>query len=134
MLERGFVLAVGRYPCVAASVRRARRIAVEAYAPYPGVDRFAVELLISELATNAVLHATGDSFDVLCHSPLGGSVQVEVHDRCRAVPVRRQPAVQDESGRGLELLDTLASHWRTERTANGKSLIFTLQEGSCSNR
>lgn len=132
MLERGFVLAVGRYPCVAASVRRARRIAVEAYAPFPTVDRDAVELLISELATNAVLHAAGDSFDVLCHSPLAGTVQVEVHDRCPAVPVRRRAHIQDESGRGLELLDLLAAHWRTERTANGKSLIFTLREGPCS--
>ncbi|MBR7675808.1 ATP-binding protein [Streptomyces daliensis] len=126
----GFVLAVECFPCVPGSVARARRRAAEAYAAYPLVDAFAVGLLVSEAATNAVVHAaSGGDFYVLCHAPASGTVQIEVHDGGRGAPVRRCAAGLDEHGRGLELLDLLAAGWRTEPTAHGKSLIFTLGEG-----
>lgn len=130
MHERGHVLAVGRYRREPGSVAQARKLVATAYAAYPWIDGSVVELLVSEAVTNAVLHADGDDFYVLCHSPspVDGSVQIEVHDRGNALPRRRQAAELDETGRGLTLLDLLAAAWRTERTATGKSLIFTLGE------
>ncbi|MGP3970803.1 ATP-binding protein [Streptomyces sp. 6N223] len=128
MHERGHVLSVGRYRREPGSVAMARRAATQAYAAYPWIDPALVALLVSEAATNAVLHSTGSDFDVLCHSPspLDGSVQIEVHDRSRAVPCPRQATELDEHGRGLALLDLLAAAWRTEATATGKSFVVTL--------
>jgi anti-sigma regulatory factor (Ser/Thr protein kinase) len=133
MGERGFVLAVGRYRRDPQSVALARRNAVQAYAAYPWIDGSLVALLVSEVVTNAVLHADGSHFYVLCHSPspVDGSVQVEVHDRSSSLPHRRQATDQDENGRGLALLDLLAARWRTERTASGKTLVFTLEGDKC---
>ncbi|MDT0447320.1 ATP-binding protein [Streptomyces johnsoniae] len=129
MHERGHVLAVGRYRCEPRAVAQARRTAVEAYSPFPWIDSGVVALLVSELATNAVLHSNGADFYVLCHSPslADGSVQVEVHDGGSALPAARMADALDEGGRGLELLGVLAAHWRTERTTTGKSLVFTLK-------
>lgn len=133
MHDRRHVLAIGRYRREAGSVARARKSAAEAYAAYPGVDRSLVELLVSEAATNAVVHSDGPDFYVLCHSPspVDGSVQVEVHDSGNGLPRRREAGELDEGGRGLALLDVLAAHWRTERTATGQSLVFTLKADGC---
>jgi anti-sigma regulatory factor (Ser/Thr protein kinase) len=127
------VLAVGRYRREPGAVGRARRTAAAAYAAHPWVDGSLVALLVSELATNAVLHSTGPDFYVLCHSPspLDGSIQVEVHDGGGGPPLLRQPTAADDHGRGLVLLDLLASTWRTEPTSAGKSLVSTLTREAC---
>lgn len=132
MRDGRHVLAIGRYRREPGAVARARKSVAEAYAACPGIDHFVLALLVSEAATNAVVHSDGPDFYVLCHapSPVDGSVQVEVHDSGPGLPRRREPAETEElaeGGRGLVLLDDLAAHWRTEKTANGKSLIFTLK-------
>jgi anti-sigma regulatory factor (Ser/Thr protein kinase) len=129
MRERGHVLAIGRYLREPGAAARARRAATEAYAAFPWIDGSLLALLVSEVVTNAVLHAEGADLYLLCHSPSpsDGSVQVEVHDGSSRLPCQRQAAGLDENGRGLALLDLLAADWRTERTATGKSLIFTLE-------
>lgn len=112
---------------------RARKAAAEAYAAFPWIDSSIVELLVSEAATNAVIHSDGADFHLVCHSPspLDGSVQVEVHDRGGGLPRPRPSLPLDEGGRGLALLGLLAAGWRTERTATGKSLIFILEGNTC---
>ncbi|MFD8967245.1 ATP-binding protein [Streptomyces sp. NPDC059568] len=129
MDPRGYVLAVERYPCTPVAVRQARAFAGRAYAPFPWVDHDAVKLLVSETATNAVLHAGGGGFDLICHSPLGSSVQIELHDRSKTEPARRPHSEWDSHGRGLELLDILAPGWSVVTTLTGKGLIFTLENG-----
>ncbi|MFE4367121.1 ATP-binding protein [Streptomyces sp. NPDC056835] len=128
MDQRGYVLAVERYPCTAVAVPEARAIAARAYAPYPWVDHDTVKLLVSETATNAVLHAGGGGFDLICHAPFDGSVQVELHDRSALHrPSRRAHGAWDQHGRGLELLDLLAPGWSVVRTMTWKGLIFTVK-------
>jgi anti-sigma regulatory factor (Ser/Thr protein kinase) len=64
-----------------------------------------VELVVTELATNALRHGT-DPIDIsLCYS--GHDLRTEVHDHGTGRPVRRQTTADDEQGRGLELLDGL---------------------------
>jgi hypothetical protein len=129
--QRGYVLAVERYPCTAVAVPEARAIAARAYAPYPWVDHDMVRLLVSETATNAVLHAGGGGFDLICHSPVGSSIQIELHDRSTSEPTRRVATAWDSHGRGLELLDVLAPGWFVVTTPTGKSLIFRLEANPC---
>ncbi|ADI11119.1 hypothetical protein SBI_07999 [Streptomyces bingchenggensis BCW-1] len=127
MGERSYVLVTERYPCRVNAVGRARDLAVQAYAAIPWVDHEVIRLLVSETATNAVLHSGGGEFDLICHSPCDGAIQIELHDRSAKEPERRTHAVLDSHGRGLELLDLLAPGWSVETTLTGKGLIFSLE-------
>lgn len=63
------------------------------------------ELVVTELATNALRHGTGPIDIALSYS--GKDLRTEVHDHGAGRPVRRRTTVDDEQGRGLELIDGL---------------------------
>jgi anti-sigma regulatory factor (Ser/Thr protein kinase) len=62
-------------------------------------------LLVSEIVTNAICHGEGAARIGVSHAD--GHLRVEVHDDGAGRPVRRQPDTDDESGRGLALIDGL---------------------------
>jgi signal transduction histidine kinase len=64
-----------------------------------------VELIVSELVTNALCHGDGPVGMRLSYAD--GDLRVEVHDRGAGRPVQQRAATDDECGRGLELLDGL---------------------------
>ena len=67
----------------------------------------AVELLVSELVTNAVVHASSDPrLTLLVHAD---RVRVEVGDDDPALPAHREPDAERPGGRGLLLLDRVAT-------------------------
>ncbi|GAA2321726.1 ATP-binding protein [Streptomyces kunmingensis] len=71
-------------------------------------------LLVSELATNAVRHgpAREREFEIAVTVLADGSCFIEVSDESTADPEMRPPrAPDDESGRGLHLVDALAEAW-----------------------
>ncbi|WMX44349.1 ATP-binding protein [Streptomyces roseicoloratus] len=77
-----------------------------------------VLLLVSEVVTNACLHADGPEELVLRHS--AGRLRVEVYDGNPAHPrarVPRSPAMP--GGHGLMVLDRLAGAWGSEAKPNG---------------
>lgn len=81
------------------------------------------ELLVSELVTNAVMHA---QTDVLLHIALQPTLRVTVED-CSADPPAGRPRTADhEDGRGLAVLAALATRWGWQPTATGKSTWFEL--------
>ncbi len=63
------------------------------------------ELVVTELATNALRHGTCPIDISLSHSR--DDLRTEVHDHGAGRPVRRRTTADDEQGRGLELLDGL---------------------------
>lgn len=83
------------------------------------------ELLLSELATNAVVHARSPFLVVLRSED--SAVHVSVHDASRAVPVRRDVGPWAASGRGLNLVAALAAGWGVEPTAAGKTVWARLR-------
>jgi anti-sigma regulatory factor (Ser/Thr protein kinase) len=99
-----------------------------------------VELLVSELVTNAVQasadlpggrddRAYADGMPTvrfwLAADPR--RVLVQVWDRCRSRPQRQEPRPEAESGRGLLLVEALSSEWGsfTPKGWNGK-LVWAL--------
>ena len=90
---------------------------------------FAATLLVSELVANAVVHANSDMVLSVSHDPGSLHVEVEDHDGAPLV-ARRHPAPCDQvSGRGLDLVSTLASSWGVRPTAAGKAVWFELPIG-----
>ncbi|HZG95592.1 MAG TPA: ATP-binding protein [Mycobacteriales bacterium] len=85
-----------------------------------------VELLTSELVTNAVVHAGTDVQVVLEASD--GHIHVEVIDLNRRPPVVRFTPYDDlQTGRGLTLLENVASAWGVDTLERGKSVWFDVE-------
>ena len=83
-----------------------------------------VELLTSELATNALRHGHPPYSLVVRY--IGDHLRVEVDDSSPRLPEPRTPALEDTGGRGLMLVDALAADWGVTSTASGKRVWFTL--------
>lgn len=111
-------------PCEDTSVPAARRLVRETLAAWDVpvlvdvVDR--TELIVSELASNAVRHARHGVFRLTVHRLAGGCVRVEVIDKSRSLPVTRSSTPDDEQGRGLALVDAMAQQWGAEPLPWGK--------------
>lgn len=76
------------------------------------------ELLISELATNALRHGRGPiELQVLLLDHL---VTLSVTDADPPLPRFRRSSYDDEGGRGLQLVATMASRWGARATPAGK--------------
>jgi len=75
------------------------------------------ELLVSELVTNAIRHATGE---VTLRMVLEGTLVCEVLDSSGALPRLRHAGRDEECGRGLEVVSQLAQRWGARRTPQGK--------------
>jgi anti-sigma regulatory factor (Ser/Thr protein kinase) len=82
-------------------------------------------LCTSELVTNALRHARGH-----CEITVSASqrtIRIEVHDESLELPRPTSTALQD-SGRGLLIIDALASRWGFEiERGNGKSVWCQLE-------
>ncbi|GAA1951380.1 hypothetical protein GCM10009738_26070 [Kitasatospora viridis] len=77
------------------------------------LDWYEVELVVSELVANAVIHGSAN-LDGLIFVRFEGSVEqvrIEVHDSSRVLPRVQPVSLDDEGGRGLWLVDQLASTW-----------------------
>ncbi|MDQ1048241.1 ATP-binding protein [Streptomyces sp. V4I2] len=86
----------------------------------------AAELLVSELATNALLHSA--SRFRLTLTAAHGVLRCEVADSGRRTP-QVLAAGASESGRGMFLVDALALRWGCHQDGPGKTVWFEL--GTC---
>lgn len=89
------------------------------------------ELIVSELVTNAIRHGDGEIQVRISYAR--GDLRVEVHDGGAGRPVRRQPTAEDESGRGLALLDGLielhggSRGITNDRAGDGKAVYVVIR-------
>lgn len=77
-------------------------------------------LLVSELVTNAVLH--GRPPIELRLRRTATELVIEVFDGATFLPRKRRPEPDDEHGRGLQLVATLADRWGTRPLQEGKAV------------
>lgn len=81
-------------------------------------------LLVSEVATNALVHGSGDVR--VSVQAQGGRLRVEVGDDGKARPKPRTADLDAEGGRGLALVEALASSWGVDPRPPGKVVWFEL--------
>jgi anti-sigma regulatory factor (Ser/Thr protein kinase) len=88
-------------------ISRARELARKALTDWGLADHTDLaELIVSELATNALCHGAG-SITVRLTYTQASDLWIEVHDHGQGQPVLHKTTVDDEQGRGLALLDAL---------------------------
>lgn len=87
------------------------------------------ELCLSEVTTNAVLHA-GTSMRVTV-SMHGNRCRVTVRDEGHQQVVHRRPvpAPDDVGGRGLLLVEEVSAAWGSEQSAHGTTVWFDVRTG-----
>jgi anti-sigma regulatory factor (Ser/Thr protein kinase) len=107
------------FPAAPASVRKARRFIRECVGQL-GLERLrSVELMVSELATNAVRHAQSP-FDVTVETLSGDAFRIELRDFGGGTPHYFNRGTEAAGGRGLQIVDVLARTWGVESRAGGR--------------
>lgn len=81
-----------------------------------------VELLTSEVVTNAIVHA--GSGPQLVVQLTRERVRVEVHDRASSVPLRLMTDPFSPGGRGMAIVEELSREWGVEHLPDGKRVWF----------
>jgi PAS domain S-box-containing protein len=114
-------------PAAPASVRQVRAL-VRATLEASDVEAHTVDtalLLVSELVTNAVLHA---HTDVQVRIEVGQRLRVEVQDGATILPAPRAHDIDSIAGRGLEIVERLADGFGVDQLpGQGKCVWFTMR-------
>jgi anti-sigma regulatory factor (Ser/Thr protein kinase) len=110
------------------SVRRARRTIAAFLDPsdVPGSVVDDLLLLVSELVTNAVVHAGSPAVVSLDADLERIKVAVADRDAGGSPGTGTEPDPSSSSGRGVLLVDRLAARWGVEPHCEGKSVWFEL--------
>ncbi|WTI15894.1 ATP-binding protein [Streptomyces sp. NBC_00820] len=84
-------------------------------------------LLVSELVTNSLRHATGPiGVRLVRPADVDGALLVEVSDPLPDPPRERVARPEDEGGRGLQLVAGSSRRWGTRPGDVGKTVWFEL--------
>jgi len=85
-------------------------------------------LLVTELVSNAVLHANCPSIWLTVHETTSDVLHVAVRDGSQAIPQQAPsaPDVHQAGGRGLFLVQAFSTSWGWEQLGAGKRIWFEL--------
>jgi anti-sigma regulatory factor (Ser/Thr protein kinase) len=84
-------------------------------------------LLVTELVSNAVVHAKGPSLWLTVDETMTNVFHVAVRDDSQVVPRQPQPPdLRRKGGRGLFLVDALSTRWGCDPLGTGKRVWFEL--------
>ncbi|MET7906335.1 ATP-binding protein [Streptomyces sp. NPDC005355] len=111
------------------SIQASRQFVTRTLSEWGYVDRLhEIELCVSELATNALLHGVppGRLFRVRVEAT-EEEVRIEVRDSGPGRPVSQAPRPDSEHGRGLLLVNELADAWGDIEHTVGKTVWFTVK-------
>jgi anti-sigma regulatory factor (Ser/Thr protein kinase) len=120
-------MSIRRFGYALDSVAEARSHVREVLEDQPQELVDVAELLTSELATNAIIHAaSGFELEI----DVDRKVRVEVRDAGGGRPAVLQAGPQDGSGRGLGLVQALSSAWGIIPSPPGKTVWYELPVAS----
>jgi anti-sigma regulatory factor (Ser/Thr protein kinase) len=112
-----------------AAAARARRFVADTMRAWGCEDAIAdAELLVSELVTNAVLHARSETRVSIERD--GTTVRVSVCDDSPARPRLRDYGPEAVTGRGLVIVDRIAQRWGVDPSDVGKCVWFEIDDRS----
>jgi hypothetical protein len=118
MLQEHFLLTPG-------SVAEARHLAVRFLSDQPRAVRDSVELAVSELATNALLHARTE-FDLEVQV-VDRNVRVQVADKSHGEPELQEHSISESHGRGLQIVRRLSDRFGIDWfPGDGKTIWFEI--------
>ena len=108
------------------SISAARRFVTRIISDAPVEVRESVAVMVSELSTNALVHAAS-GFDVVVDRS-GETVLVAVTDWGGGAPELRSPKSTEPHGRGLRIVEALSDEWGIVSTSGGvkKTIWFRL--------
>jgi PAS domain S-box-containing protein len=113
-------VATWHLPCELTAVGQARSLTAEQLGAWHLEDlAFTAELIVSELVTNAIRHASGPVDLRLIRDV---NLILEVSDGSQTSPHLRLAQADDEGGRGLFLVAQFAQDWGTRYTSEGKTI------------
>jgi anti-sigma regulatory factor (Ser/Thr protein kinase) len=114
-----------RFPAIPLSVAAARHFTTQALTDSPADATEAVELMVSELATNAIEHVMTSFFLTIHTTPQ--EIRIEVTDYGPGTPAIRHARADALRGRGLQIVDMLSTHWGVTQISDAaKTVWFTL--------
>lgn len=98
----------------------------------PEPDCYQVKLAVSEAVANAIQHGSPAAEDTIGLSAFedGGALVFEVRDRGTFVAPPARATVEDESGRGLELVTLMMDEVHISSTGEGSLLRFAKRLGT----
>lgn len=126
--EQDELMARSKFPRSPEAIGPARVWATRAYRRVAGGSEAQAEtlaLLVSELATNAVLHTVGANFEIT----VWPEHVIEVRDYSREKPAARVAGDDDEGGRGLTLVTALSKEFEVIPVDDGKIIRIRLYSG-----
>lgn len=83
-----------------------------------------VELMVSEIVTNAYRHSPTEAYVSMERTP--DDFRVTVWDHGPGTPTPRTPADSDERGRGLGIVEACADEWGVRTYPYGKAVWFSV--------
>jgi anti-sigma regulatory factor (Ser/Thr protein kinase) len=116
-------------PFTARAAEYSRRRVTDALVSWDAADLVErATLCVSEVVTNALEHGRGPL--ELRVRLAADALHVEVHDSGRRLPEPRDALPDDESGRGLAIVDAVSDGWGSRLRSVGKVVWFTLRRVS----
>jgi anti-sigma regulatory factor (Ser/Thr protein kinase) len=108
-------------PAEPSSARAARRFVADSLRSEDSEHwELAAKLLVTELVTNAILHARTEVTVSLRVESDG--LRISVRDSSRRMPSPRSYSSDATTGRGLALVERLSAEWGVEPDADGKTV------------
>ncbi|MEU7742906.1 ATP-binding protein [Nonomuraea sp. NPDC049158] len=120
------------FPGTKDQIRQARQFVASCLGDRPEADT--AQLIVSELATNAVRHTrsghTGGRFGVTLHAGSTLLILAVFDEGSPTTPHLRHAEDDDQSGRGLHLVETLAIRWGVHGDEAGRTVWVLLHLAS----
>lgn len=122
-LGAGELICTGVFMASADQVACARAFVQDHLADHPACD--AMMLLVSELATNVIRHSRSRLFALTVARITSGRLRIAVIDEGQAgIPHLHGATLDAESGRGMSIVDLLATRWGIIRLPGVGSAVW----------